>query len=486
MMERTLRESEGKYRSIFELAPVAIATVDLKGVITSCNTLVTSSGYSRDAIIGKHFSKVGWLQMKDLPKYLQMFSSIIRGKVPEPFEVNYRYKDGEPHVGEAYVSLTKQNGKITGIQTIMRDITERKKRERAIQQNQQKFRRLFMDNPEAAVHMDSSFHILDINPRFTKLFGYSLDEVKGRHINDAVVPEDRMEEAERFDKKASRGEAYHEDTVRKRRDGTLVPVSFSAAPIIVEDKVTGHVAIYKDISQLKSTEKALKETMGKLAVMNEKLRVVGRLTRHDIRNKLSAVTGNVFIAKRKLADGHELLENLNETELACQQVVRILDFARTYEMLGIEELTYMNVEKIVGEAVQLFPDLHDVKVVNDCRGLTVLTDSLLRQLFYNMIHNSLKHGGKVSRIRVYCEETEKDRLKLVYEDDGVGIPKSEKEKIFREGYGKGTGYGLYLIRKMSEVYGWTIRETGKHGKNVEFIITIPKMNRNGKRNYRFS
>ncbi|MDI6905517.1 MAG: ATP-binding protein [Candidatus Bathyarchaeia archaeon] len=118
--------------------------------------------------------------------------------------------------------------------------------------------------------------------------------------------------------------------------------------------------------------------------------------------------------------------------------------------------------------------------MNDCRGLTVLADSLLRQLFYNLIDNSLKYGEKISRIRVYYEETGKDQLKLVYEDDGVGIPKAEKEKIFREGYGKGTGYGLYLIEKMCEVYGWTIRETGKPDKGAEFTITIPKENEKGK------
>ncbi len=75
--------------------------------------------------------------------------------------------------------------------------------------------------------------------------------------------------------------------------------------------------------------------------------------------------------------------------------------------------------------------MHGAKVVNDCHGLAVLADSLLRQLFYNLIHNSLKHGEKVTRIRVYYEEDGKDTLKLVYEDNGVGIPKPEKEKIFQ-------------------------------------------------------
>jgi signal transduction histidine kinase len=177
------------------------------------------------------------------------------------------------------------------------------------------------------------------------------------------------------------------------------------------------------------------------------------------------------------------LKHLWEIDVAIGLTEKIFDFARTYEKLGMEELAYMDVEKSLKEAVMLFSDLHGVKVVNDCHGLTVLADSLLRQLFYNLIHNSLKHGEKVSRIKVHYEETRKDQLKLVYEDDGVGIPKAEKEKIFKEGYGKGTGYGLYLIKKMCEVYGWAIKETGKQGKGAQFIVTMPKMDKNGKTAY---
>ena len=81
---------------------------------------------------------------------------------------------------------------------------------------------------------------------------------------------------------------------------------------------------------------------------------------------------------------------------------------------------------------------------------------------------------------MYYEKVGKDQMKLVYEDDGVGIPDAEKGKLFKEGYGKGTGYGLYLIRKMCEIYGWTIQETGKQGKGAQFTITIPAMNENGK------
>jgi signal transduction histidine kinase len=237
----------------------------------------------------------------------------------------------------------------------------------------------------------------------------------------------------------------------------------------------GYVAVYKDISELKNAEK-------KLEVVNEKLRVTGGLTRHDVRNKLSTVTGNVYLLKKRLADDGDVVDKLKAIENAVQQAVIIFDFSKAYEMLGAEELSYVDVAKTLDEAVSLFPRSINAKVVNECRGLIVLADPLLRQLFYNLVDNSLKYGQKVTRIRVHYEDMGKDSLRLVYEDDGVGVHAAEKSKLFKEGYstGGGTGYGLYLISKIVEVYGWTIRETGTPGQGAQFTITIPKVNKDGK------
>jgi signal transduction histidine kinase len=241
--------------------------------------------------------------------------------------------------------------------------------------------------------------------------------------------------------------------------------------------------VYKDISQLKKTEEELRQTLEKLAKMNEKLRVVGGLTRHDARNKLGAITGNVYLAKKKLAGDDEVLNNLKEMEVAVEHIVRIFDFAKTYEMLGVEELRYIDVETMINEAVALLSGLNGIKLTSNCRGLTVLADSLLRQLFYNLIDNSLKYGEKIKTIRIYYKKMDQDKLKLVYEDDGVGIAEAEKKKLFQEGYGKGTGFGLYLIRKMCEGYGWNIQETGKGGEGAQFTITIPRIGEKGETNY---
>ena len=101
-----------------------------------------------------------------------------------------------------------------------------------------------------------------------------------------------------------------------------------------------------------------------------------------------------------------------------------------------------------------------------------------------MIDNSLRHGEKVSRIRIH-HKTGDDTLRIFIEDDGVGIPKKEKEISFKERYGKNSGLGLHIVNLMCEVYGWTIQETGKQGQGAQFTITITQTNENGKRNYNF-
>ena len=207
--------------------------------------------------------------------------------------------------------------------------------------------------------------------------------------------------------------------------------------------------------------------------------------RHDIQNKLQVASNCVFLVKQKVQNDSEALELVEQIESVCEHVKKILDVTRTYEKLGFEELRIVDVGEIIERVASLFSDLSDVNVVNDCNGLTVMADSLLFQLFTNLLDNSLKHGRNITRIKFYTEAGE-EGLKLVYEDNGVGIPEAEKEKIFREGYGKDTGYGLWLVKKMCEVYGWRIQETGEHGKGAQFTITIPKANQNGKPNYQLA
>ena len=475
--EELLRESEERFRGLFESIqdPVGIF-VGKEGHLIEYNTAFKkSSGYTDEELKGKVF--LDFVHPDDHAMVLEKYrTEYSEEELPLVYEIRGVNKKGECIPLELSVSTYKKKGKVIGIEVIHRDLTERKKAEMSLRESQQKFEDLFMGNPQAAAYLDPDFRIRDINPRFEELFGYSVADVQGKYINDVVVPDDRRKEGEALDKEAREGYVYR-NTVRRKKDRSLVQVSISAAPITVGDKVAGIVAMYHDISDLKNAEK-------RLDAMNEKLRVVGSLTRHDARNKLAAVNGNAYLLKKRLTADSDAMENLRSIETAVRESERIFDFAVAYEKLGVEQLAYVDAKKVLDEAVALFPDLKGVKIVNDCGGLILLADSLLRQLFYNLIDDSLKYGEKLTQIRIHYEKTE-DQLKLVYEDDGVGISQDAKPKLFKEGYttGKGSGYGLYLIRRMMDVYGWIIQETGTPDNGVCFTIVIPEKNQDGKENY---
>ena len=470
--EEALRQSQERYRELTESISDVFFAMDKDFRYTYWNKASEKlTGISAKDAIGKSLTEV-FPDVKGT-KIEQLYKEALRTQQPQSYLNKYQLK-GKDYVFEINAYPTK-----TGLSVFVKDITERKKAELAALESKEKFEVLFRGNPDAAVLVDPDSHVLDVNSRFEQLFGYDLAEIKGRHIKDLVVPENKIEEARSLDDESVQGHVYL-NTVRTKKDGSLVPVSIAGAPIAVEGRPIGYVVMYKDISELKKKEH-------ELAIINEKLRVVGGLTRHDVRNKLSAIVGNTYLARRAPDRKNETLEYLQEIDQEVEEIVRILDFAKAYEMLGSKRLTFINLEKAFNEAVSSFPGLEAVKVTNDCHGLSVRADSLLVQLFYNLIDNSLKHGEKLTKIKVHCADYG-EQLNLIYEDDGVGIPRETKLRLFSEGFttGKGSGYGLYLIRRMMEIYGWAIQETGESGKGARFVITIPKTNSNGKENYRIA
>jgi sensor domain CHASE-containing protein len=243
-----------------------------------------------------------------------------------------------------------------------------------------------------------------------------------------------------------------------------------------DDEIT---SLADEINKMLTT---VEEAQNKLQITNEKLSVVGNFTRHDVRNKLASILNNVYLIKKKMkTDDPKTMERLKNIEVLIEHVNQIFEFAKTYEMLGVEKLEYIDVENCVEEGTRR-NDLNDIEIINDCKGLTVLADSLLQQLFYNLVDDTIKHSEHATQIRIFYKE-EDYQLNLVYEDNGIGISEAEKKKIFQEGYGKGTGYGLYLIRKICETYGWSINETGKPNICARFVMAIPKINNKGKKNY---
>jgi PAS domain S-box-containing protein len=484
------KKSEEMYRTLFENTGTAMCILEEDKTISMVNRRFEElSGYSREEVDGKKWTDfVAGEHLERMQRYHEARRNSGE-KPPTHYSFDFVNKKGQARAGLLTIELIP--GTNQSLASIL-DITDRKKTEEKLKESEREYRLLTENTTDVIFIQDMDLRITYASPSVEKLSGYTPEEVLKLKIEDMMTPESFERGVVSFKEAislATKRPDYEIPLMQYeyvRKDGSTfwgeLKVKFLRDSM---GHLLGIQGTLRDITERKNAEESLDKIMKELVMINEKLGVVGKLTRHDARNKLSVIANNVYLAKKQLTSNHNATEYLDAVESAVDQMEKIFSFARTYEMLGAEELSYVNAKNCVDEAVSLFSGMKGTEIVNDCSGLTVLADSLLRQLFYNLIDNSLKYGEKVSQIRVYYEEGE-DQLKLIYEDNGIGIPKDEKEKIFRERYGKGTGYGLYLIRKICEAYGWTIIETGKCGEGVQFTMTIPKMDENKKLAYKLA
>ncbi|MCK4241104.1 MAG: PAS domain S-box protein, partial [Candidatus Atribacteria bacterium] len=137
---------------------------------------------------------------------------------------------------------------------------ERKRTEEALQKSQQEFASLFKSSPEALVYLDKNSNIVNINPYFTELFGYTLKEIKGRNINDGMIhPAGKIEEGKNLDKSILSKGHFNYETIRKKKNGTLFAVFISASSIIIDGQVKGIIGTYIDITERKKMEEELQK-----------------------------------------------------------------------------------------------------------------------------------------------------------------------------------------------------------------------------------
>jgi len=316
---------------------------------------------------------------------------------------------------------------------------------------------------------DEAGYITYANEALTKLIGISKEEYFGKHILDFVDPADKQRAIEYSLGCKNTGQGWKSQFTAVAKDGSKFTVEVSATPIKDEKGVAfAFIDIVRDVSDRVRIEEELKDVQHNLELANEKLLVMGGLVRHDIANKLNALALHAYSAKKT----GSIDDLVSAVQTACAQINRTIEFSRDYEMLGKEPLDYIDAGRVFDEVAGLFP-ASNLQVINECLGLWVMADSLLKELFYNLFENTLKYAQTATQIKL-SHTPDGTNLKVTYEDNGRGIPAVLKPKLFTKGMGQGRGLGLYLIKKTTEVYGWHIEETGTEGKNARFTITLPQ------------
>lgn len=208
-----------------------------------------------------------------------------------------------------------------------------------------------------------------------------------------------------------------------------------------------------------------------LADANRKLNLMTGITRHDINNQTLALVAYIDLAESELPDP-TTLRYLRKARIAAQTIQKQIAFTKSYEDIGVRAPQWQDIRKIVEP---LRACLTGARIELGTRDLAVeiYADPLLIKVFENLADNSIRHGGHVQHVTISAERHGNGGVTIRYQDDGEGVPETDKEKIFRKGFGKHTGLGLFLSREILGMTGITIRESGVPDKGVSFEITVP-------------
>jgi signal transduction histidine kinase len=208
-----------------------------------------------------------------------------------------------------------------------------------------------------------------------------------------------------------------------------------------------------------------------LRAANQKLNILSSVTRHDILNKLMALLTFLDLSKEEAQTNPVMLEYTGKELEIATAIQRQIEFTRDYQDLGVKAPAWEDVAAIIRRAAESLK-VKGLALDIAIRGLEVYADPLIEKVFYNLMENSIRHGGQVTTISVWYFNTDSGVV-IVYADNGVGIPAQDKERIFLRGFGKHTGLGMFLSREILSITGLTVHETGEPGKGARFDIAVP-------------
>ncbi|ARK31558.1 ATP-binding protein [Halalkalibacter krulwichiae] len=338
---------------------------------------------------------------------------------------------------------------------------------------EQHYRSLFDNNPYAVYSLDLEGNYLDVNPAMEQLVGYSESELLTMSYK-SIITEDEIEKINGSFTKATLGITQNYETKVKNKRGDVIDTRVTNIPIDVEGKIVGIYGIAKDISKEKHTENLLFES--------EKLTAVGQLAAsiaHEIRNPLTSIKGflDAFRSTELEFKDHYL-------EIMAEEITRIEMI--TGELLLVakpqaHKFQEESLEKIIDDVVLLLRSqalINNVEVVVQSSNIPLIkcVPSQLKQVFINLIKNSIEAMPDGGRVTVVASTTNTTSILVEVIDQGCGIPVEFLKDIGTPFYTtkeKGTGLGLMTTFKIVDSHQGHITISSKPNQGTKIEILLP-------------
>ncbi len=345
------------------------------------------------------------------------------------------------------------------------EIAEREKAEHALRESEERYRGIIENIEDVFFRFDGENRMVMASPSVIFTFRYdSVEDMLGIPVLSIWKnPQERPLMLEAMKQHGGVVRDWEAEFVRK--DGTVFWGSISAH-LHTDEQGTyqGTEGIIRDITERKKTEDALKAAI-------KKLNMLSSITRHDILNQIMGLRTYLELSREDLK-GTRFAAFIEKEDQAAEAIQRQIEFTKYYHDIGVNAPKWQDVAAVIHEAAAQL-NLSAIEVRVTVKDMEIFADPLIEKVFFNLMENSLRHGGRVTRME-FLARTSESGLFLSYCDNGEGISEEDKKKLFQKGFGKHTGLGLFLSREILSITGITITESGEPGKGVRFEILVPE------------
>jgi two-component system NtrC family sensor kinase len=502
---KTLRESEEKLRSIFNSSPDAIAVYDLTGNIIECNqaTLDFLGVSTKDEVIDKN--GLIFVAKKDRKKVSKSMKNVLEVGLIVNMEYTALNKDGYEFPAEFSASAIKDpSGNPNGFVSIIKDITERKRREDELHRSETKNKAILNAIPDLMWRMNKGGIFLEFIP--TKDFPTLIppEQILGKNIHD-VAPKWFAQKAMRYTKQAFQtNEVQIFEYQLPSTLGSDKMHDYEARLVVGgEDEI---LSIVRDITERKRMENelrhyseqleelveertvALKQSQERL-VKTERLAAIGQaatMVGHDLRNPLQAIENGLYYINTELSNLPvsqkitETLQAIHDSVNYADNIVKDLQsFASKREPLFRE----MDINTLVKETFSHVKTPENVEAVIELGELPKIEadKDMMKRIFVNLAVNGIQAMvEKRGILKVSTKETN-GFIEVAFQDTGIGITKENMQKIFIPFFttkAQGMGVGLAICKRFVEIHDGRIEVESKEGGGSIFTVKLP-IQRNG-------
>ncbi|MFD1585708.1 PAS domain S-box protein [Halorientalis brevis] len=471
--ERTSRERElEQYRTLVETVGDPMYVLDTEGRITMVNEGFTDhAGVPRSQLEGAHVSE--YMSEEAVRKGTTLIQELLEsdGRDRGRFEFETDLREDRRIFEDNVAILTDEDDEYVGSVGILRDVTERKERERDLAM----YQTIVETIPDVALAIDAGGTIIEINETGAEMIGRPKSELLGTSIpelvTDGVVAESALEKhvdalRDLLSADSDADEAVFE-FVAYQDDGEERIFENRLALLPYEDAYRGTTGIVRDITERKERERQLQR-------QNERLDAFADVLSHDLRNPLGVAMGRAELLRRELADRSApgegtLTTHLDHVDRAHDRIDDIIDdvltLARQGETVADSDRVALTT---VAEDAWLHVETREATLRVPDAGAIRADPNRLTRLLENLFRNAVEHGD--SNVTVTVGVTDDG---FYVADDGPGIPPAERDRIFESGYSRspdGTGYGLAIVAEIAGAHGWdvTATESASGGARFEF------------------